>query len=562
MKQIKQYLKNIKACIIAAFILCCAVSGAYAQTLMQPTGSDNYWYSSAGGAYPIIGLNSAMIAYDALSLKYLFASAYFDQSGTETISVIAPFAMSGSPYTLFPSSTIASVPDVIIGDYGTGGNQWVVAVAYVVNTPKVVVDFFEIHLTSGVLGSTGSLGTAYTSGTYVPHTVHLDAIADVRYAPNGLAYCDSFVVTWDDFTNATPDVYAALGRLSTHALTTEKKINPSGVSGYAPDVAAVLTNTVSPVPQADITYLDAGGTKLYLAFWDCNTTVTVSPVTLDDGTHSSTAIAKPRIDAYDDYNFNYLSSLVDYEVVAEVANSSSVLSEVRTYNNQTTVLPYFWSSTNGIVDISVIPAYSVTPGPGPYNEYAPTVAFGPFDYLVSHFMEYAASSDVLFMEPIKISSYNTLEGNKYYWVNSSTNPPTSVDAYSTYASAVSAPGNIQSNYSLYTWALFNGSSYRVYYKVNTGWPMSFRHMPTAVTNIQAATWQVYPNPAANMLIVKNATNAATDYSIMDVAGRTLLKGSLQCSNTNIDVSTLAAGTYVLKVYRQGADAGNELFVKN
>src|ERR1700722_13844409 len=85
---------------IAALLICLSFGGkAYAQILVQPSYPDSYWYSSAGSAYPIQRVNTAMIAYgSSFSPQYLFTSVYYDASGTEQIQINDPFI--GSPISV------------------------------------------------------------------------------------------------------------------------------------------------------------------------------------------------------------------------------------------------------------------------------------------------------------------------------------------------------------------------------------------------------------------------------------------------------------------------------
>ncbi|KGO84204.1 hypothetical protein Q763_00210 [Flavobacterium beibuense F44-8] len=58
---------------------------------------------------------------------------------------------------------------------------------------------------------------------------------------------------------------------------------------------------------------------------------------------------------------------------------------------------------------------------------------------------------------------------------------------------------------------------------------------------------LYPNPTSNILnITLPDNNTVTDYWIIDVTGKTLLKGAFPNSNS-IDVSSLSNGTYILKL---------------
>ncbi len=57
--------------------------------------------------------------------------------------------------------------------------------------------------------------------------------------------------------------------------------------------------------------------------------------------------------------------------------------------------------------------------------------------------------------------------------------------------------------------------------------------------------EVYPNPTADQLIIKNGFENGT-YVIYDAIGRNVLNGELTSSN-KIDVAVLSPGQYVLKI---------------
>lgn len=72
---------------------------------------------------------------------------------------------------------------------------------------------------------------------------------------------------------------------------------------------------------------------------------------------------------------------------------------------------------------------------------------------------------------------------------------------------------------------------------------------------------LYPNPANSVLnVVLTENSDIEDYSILDITGKTLLSGKLIPSGTAINVEALAAGTYIVKLSSQKAQA-SKMFVK-
>lgn len=73
-------------------------------------------------------------------------------------------------------------------------------------------------------------------------------------------------------------------------------------------------------------------------------------------------------------------------------------------------------------------------------------------------------------------------------------------------------------------------------------------------------FEVYPNPAADFLLVKNLTPRQGLVSIYTLDGRAVLTEEVQSSNQQIDVKPLAKGTYVVKL-ETAEQVGAQLFVK-
>lgn len=551
---------------------------AFAQpAVVIPSNPDSYWYSSAGsgaGASPIIGLNTAMISYGTPGgpANYMFSSAYYDASGTEVIYVNDPSSGSG---TASPSTTMYSVPDLIIGNNSLAPTKkYILACAYIDGSSNIVIDYFSIVNFGGTFYSFSYVTSNVISG-YLPGVVHLDVIADQSNTlSTNFPFCDNFIITWDDYSGGSPNVYAQEGNLNSHSLTSAVQlINPagSGIYGYAPDVAAVR-RTVSGPPVAIhdfalIPYVDAGGNILYYREWDV-TSGLLANTTIDPGGNSY--VANPRIDAWDDYTYN--SSASWYSVYKIVAQADTVISAtpysvVRTYDNVT--YPGNFPSSD-VIDITPLaPTYSGYPAP--YNDFSPTVAVsGPIDYRVQHYMNYGVSgNDIVFMEPINLSNpWQVLANTYYYWINSQSSPlPYTTDGYGVYANAVAGPSNNPYEINVvYAWAFYNSSSttYDVDYKIPSPGVYSFKHgLPSSISNIHANGWSVFPNPATNMITVQGVTsfNSQSQYHILDVTGRQFLEGSLNDKATNIDVSSLIPGTYVIKITGESNVYGDLLFVK-
>jgi len=81
---------------------------------------------------------------------------------------------------------------------------------------------------------------------------------------------------------------------------------------------------------------------------------------------------------------------------------------------------------------------------------------------------------------------------------------------------------------------------------------------TSVNEISAIDFEIYPNPSENIISISypNSTSSAS-YSISDLTGKLILKGTM---TKNIDVSTLASGTYIVTL-AESQNIGRKKFIK-
>lgn len=82
--------------------------------------------------------------------------------------------------------------------------------------------------------------------------------------------------------------------------------------------------------------------------------------------------------------------------------------------------------------------------------------------------------------------------------------------------------------------------------------------PLSVKDQEKVSFSMFPNPATDVLSVTFETEVDKPYSVYDVLGREVLKGSIgNNTETQINVSSLQQGTYILRI------AGStQKFVKN
>lgn len=82
----------------------------------------------------------------------------------------------------------------------------------------------------------------------------------------------------------------------------------------------------------------------------------------------------------------------------------------------------------------------------------------------------------------------------------------------------------------------------------------------SVENVAQQNIKVYPNPATNNVVIENIGNTeATSYTITDVLGKTYLSETINTdfSSSNVDVSSLAEGIYVVSLFNNKTLVGTE-----
>ena len=82
---------------------------------------------------------------------------------------------------------------------------------------------------------------------------------------------------------------------------------------------------------------------------------------------------------------------------------------------------------------------------------------------------------------------------------------------------------------------------------------------TSVNEISPIDFEIYPNPCQNIISIDwPNSNSSVSYSISDLTGKLMLNGAI---TKNIDVSVLAAGTYILTI-SDGQNIGVNKFTRN
>lgn len=79
--------------------------------------------------------------------------------------------------------------------------------------------------------------------------------------------------------------------------------------------------------------------------------------------------------------------------------------------------------------------------------------------------------------------------------------------------------------------------------------MQFTDITSAIEDISASgnAVHVFPNPAQNYIRVANISTEQTAYTLYSAEGRALINGTLASADSQIDVSTLSKGLYVIRI---------------
>ena len=70
--------------------------------------------------------------------------------------------------------------------------------------------------------------------------------------------------------------------------------------------------------------------------------------------------------------------------------------------------------------------------------------------------------------------------------------------------------------------------------------------------LDAASFEVYPNPTTDFIIVRSTTGNINEVSLINIEGKTLMVREIETSETQIDMSTYRPGRYILKIEENGS----------
>lgn len=76
--------------------------------------------------------------------------------------------------------------------------------------------------------------------------------------------------------------------------------------------------------------------------------------------------------------------------------------------------------------------------------------------------------------------------------------------------------------------------------------------------------RIYPNPATDKLYINTneALEASSMWQLTDLTGRLLQQGNIQSNNTEIDITHIPQGEYILHINDCNADSHSTIIIKN
>jgi hypothetical protein len=92
--------------------------------------------------------------------------------------------------------------------------------------------------------------------------------------------------------------------------------------------------------------------------------------------------------------------------------------------------------------------------------------------------------------------------------------------------------------------------------------IAFAQEPKIVSSTAVVDLNFYPNPVVNGKIYITSKNAAAkEVSIYDVLGKRVLQTMLNINNKEVNVGSLSAGVYIIKIKEGEATSTRKLIVK-
>jgi hypothetical protein len=90
----------------------------------------------------------------------------------------------------------------------------------------------------------------------------------------------------------------------------------------------------------------------------------------------------------------------------------------------------------------------------------------------------------------------------------------------------------------------------------------FHNAPASLKNNAIVGFSAYPNPVSNgILTISSAGNSLKNITIFNLLGKQVLSSSFSGVQSNVDVSSISSGIYILKVTEAGKTATKKLVIR-
>ncbi len=398
-----------------------------------------------------------------------------------------------------------------------------------------VYDLYDVGLpsfylqseTPGVLINTASTTSSSFSSQYTytanPSYPHIDMWSDAGTTFNGDPSLHQFVYTWSDGNNVMADV----ADISNPTISLFSPKGPKKITGgMLPDVAA-FTDVNSGDLRFILSYSVSGPSQIQVYEYSMGGVPIPAPVVVDNTTDGY----YPRIEALSQYD----GRSVKWQIATTVPMGGGPQA-VYGYNDLLL----------GPTDFSTIlaPLYS------PYSAMGACVAGGlgfggsssnvgntqyttgffPWQYNNVYARDVSVATGQL-ITPLAVYQVNN-DSLKYPWDR-----------------AVNfALSNCSNTGKDILAAWYNGTN--TVYKYSSANAMVFRQIPNGVHTTAGAGQfiSVMPNPATTLLQLE--VPAQSQYTITDVAGRTLKRGNIKAGKSSVDIHDLSSGMYLLRLQQE------------
>ena len=439
-------------------------------------------------------------------------------------------------------------PDVVIGDAGGTPGRVYIGVVYE-DIANNNVEYNE-YLIDDLFGTGTTIPNIFSSpGPTVLNTndarhPRIDALPrDVTPQQWGIGNpyepLLDFVITWTEDVGGDK-IYLTDGTLG-GAISGSTQV----ASGHTSDIAGVLRNGNTQI--AYITYND-GSDNLILEEWNAGAPSWIATTTLEN---TLSIIGEPRIDAP---NVDITNTGSHWGVICAVDNTggASGHEEIRFYDDVNTMTDFSAGGTldpfdpTGVDEDGYRPAIAVGPGPDDYNSLASALGNNWYH------MGYKVSSNNA-TNPIVATTYEILGLNQfggYYEVPFNPGNHTAI-ARPALAFATSSNTGVGNGAAWFNQGATGGYVIQLSW-FNTGTNLTYKPgKANSIVETPRLDYKAWPNPGADHVFV-NGLKAVNNFIATDIAGRTLLQGSLSPANNKIDISGLPQGLYIFTFNENGA----------